>query len=181
MQTWQLYNSATNFLTVVGSFNVFLGPFIGIMFADCFLIRKRTMKLTDLFDESPGTIYWYSKGWNWRAAIAWLPGVWLLLPGLAQQGMASNEIWPGWTRLYQPSWFLGCLVAGTVYMVLDFFWHMPSKTSVDDVYYFGTFGEVPVLPGFENGEVGPGEAKEASWHASEKDIEAQAHAVEASK
>ncbi|UQC77494.1 NCS1 nucleoside transporter [Colletotrichum lupini] len=37
-----------NFLIVAGSFNVFLGPIKGIMFADDFLIRKRTMKLTGL-------------------------------------------------------------------------------------------------------------------------------------
>ncbi|KAK0378967.1 hypothetical protein CLIM01_03664 [Colletotrichum limetticola] len=48
MQPLSLLNSASNFLTVVGSFNVFLGPFKGIMFADDFLIRKRTMKLTGL-------------------------------------------------------------------------------------------------------------------------------------
>jgi NCS1 family nucleobase:cation symporter-1 len=57
MQPCQLYNSATNFLTVVSSFNVFLGPFMGIIFADYFLIRKRTMKFTDLFDESPTMLY----------------------------------------------------------------------------------------------------------------------------
>jgi nucleobase:cation symporter-1, NCS1 family len=28
MQPWQLLNSATNFLTVVGSFNIFLAPFV---------------------------------------------------------------------------------------------------------------------------------------------------------
>ncbi|KAK1467036.1 NCS1 nucleoside transporter [Colletotrichum melonis] len=38
----------SNFRSVVGSFNVFLGPLTGIMFADDFLIRKRTMKLTGL-------------------------------------------------------------------------------------------------------------------------------------
>ncbi|KAK1502182.1 uncharacterized protein CCOS01_01991 [Colletotrichum costaricense] len=48
MQPLSLLNSAGNFLTVVGSFNVFLGPLKGIMFADDFLIRKRTMELTGL-------------------------------------------------------------------------------------------------------------------------------------
>ncbi|KAG7052006.1 NCS1 nucleoside transporter [Colletotrichum scovillei] len=48
MQPLSLLNSASNFRTVVGSFNVFLGPLTGIMFADDFLIRKRTMKLTGL-------------------------------------------------------------------------------------------------------------------------------------
>ncbi|KAI3541007.1 NCS1 nucleoside transporter [Colletotrichum filicis] len=57
MQPLSLLNSAGNFLTVVGSFNVFLGPLKGIMFADDFLIRKRTMELTGLdigtFGDAP--------------------------------------------------------------------------------------------------------------------------------
>jgi NCS1 family nucleobase:cation symporter-1 len=99
MQPWQLYNSATNFLTVIGSFNVFRGPFMGIMFVNYFLIRKHAMKFTDLFDESPTTLYWYRPGWNWRAAIAWTMGLWPLMPGLVQRGLAPTEFWPGWTRL----------------------------------------------------------------------------------
>lgn len=178
MQPWQLYNSATNFLTVVGSFNVFLGPFMGIMFADYFLIRKRTMKLTDLFDESPSTLYWYAKGWNWRAAIAWVAGVWLLMPGLVQRGMAPTEIWPGWTHLYQLSWFVGCLIGGGVYLVLDFFWPMPGKTCVDDVDYFGTFDEMPVLPGLEHGDAAYTVEKAPSQSLSDKDVEAHTRTVE---
>ncbi|KAI1778577.1 NCS1 nucleoside transporter [Hypoxylon cercidicola] len=147
MQPWSLLNSATNFLTVVGSFNVFLGPLMGVMFADYFLLRGTTVKLTDLYGSGPQSIYWYARGWNWRAALAWIAGVWFLLPGLAQRATAPSDVWPGWTRLYQLSWFLGCLVAGLAYLVLDYFWPVPERTAVDDLDYFGTFGEAPVLDG----------------------------------
>ncbi|KAF4931496.1 Uracil permease [Colletotrichum viniferum] len=147
MQPWALLNSASNFLTVVGSFNVFLGPLMGIMFADYFLLRKRTIKLTDLYGNSSGSIYWYTKGWNWRAAIAWCLGAWLFIPGLAQRAVAPSEVWAGWTRLYQLSWFVGCLVSGLIYLLLDYLWPMPEKQAVDDLDYFGTFGDAPVLRG----------------------------------
>ncbi|CAH0058499.1 unnamed protein product [Clonostachys solani] len=143
MQPWSLLNSATNFLTVVGSFNIFLGPLMGIMFADYFLLRKTTIKLTELFSKSPESIYWYTKGWNWRAAVAWPMGVWFLMPGLAQRAVDPTGFWAGWTRLYQLSWFLGCLVSGIVYLALDYFWPMPDKLAVDDLDYFGTFGDPP--------------------------------------
>ncbi|KAH7174874.1 NCS1 nucleoside transporter [Fusarium flagelliforme] len=149
MQPWSLLNSATNFLTVVGSFNVFLGPLMGIMFADYFILRKRTIKLTELYANSQESIYWYSKGWNWRAAIAWGLGVWFLLPGLAQRGMDPKGFWGGWTRLYQIGWFAGCFVSGTIFLGLDYFWPMPEKLAVDDMDYFGTFGDADVLQGFE--------------------------------
>ncbi|SPO03120.1 related to uracil permease [Cephalotrichum gorgonifer] len=145
MQPWSLLNSASNFLTVVGSFNTFLGPLMGIMFADYFLLRKTTIKLTELFSNSPESIYWYTRGWNWRAAVAWPMGVWFLMPGLAQRAVDPKGFWPGWTRLYQLSWFLGCIVAGSVYLLLDYFWPMPEKLAVDDLDYFGTFGDPPSL------------------------------------
>jgi NCS1 family nucleobase:cation symporter-1 len=151
MQPWQLLNSASSFLTVVGSFNVFLGPFMGIMFADYFLLRKRTMKLTDLYEESPKSIYWYSKGWNWRAAIAWVLSVWFLIPGLVQRGIDTDAFWPGWTRLYQLAWFLGALVGGGTYLILERIWPVTNKLSVDDADCFGTFSEIEIIQGVEDG------------------------------
>ncbi|GKT46768.1 transporter aclS [Colletotrichum spaethianum] len=145
MQPWSLINSASNFLTVVGSFNVFLGPLMGIMFADYFLIRKRTIKLTDLYGDSPSSIYWYNRGWNLRAVVSWTLGAWMFIPGLAQRTVAPDEIWAGWTRLYQLSWFVGCLVSGLIYLALHQFWPMPEVLTVDDLDYFGTFGDAPVL------------------------------------
>ncbi|KAF7550218.1 hypothetical protein G7Z17_g5852 [Cylindrodendrum hubeiense] len=150
MQPWSLLNSATNFLTVVGSFNVFLGPLMGIMFADYFLLRKRTIKLTDLYGNSSKSIYWYSKGWNWRAPLAWILGVWFLLPGLAQRAVAPGGFWGGWTRLYQIAWFAGCLVSGLIYLGLDYIWPISDKLAVDDLDYFGTFGDPPAILGVED-------------------------------
>ncbi|KAH6886839.1 NCS1 nucleoside transporter [Thelonectria olida] len=149
MQPWFLLNSATNFLTVVGSFNVFLGPLMGIMFADYFLLRKRSIKLTDLYGSSPQSIYWYYRGWNWRAGVAWVLGVWFLVPGLAQKAAAPGAFWGGWTRLYQLAWFVGCLVSGLLYLALDYWWPMPDKLALDDLDYFGTFGDAPIIAGVE--------------------------------
>lgn len=151
MQPWSLLNSATSFLTVVGSFNVFLGPLMGIMFTDYFLLRRMTIKLTELYSNSPSSIYWYTRGWNWRAGVAWVIGVWYLLPGLAQRGQAPGEIWPGWTRLYQLAWFLGCITSGAVYWTLDYFSPMLGKQAVDEHDYFGTFGDPYVIEGRDIG------------------------------
>ncbi|KAF7558412.1 hypothetical protein G7046_g5735 [Stylonectria norvegica] len=150
MQPWSLLNTATNFLTVVGSFNVFLGPLMGIMFSDYFLLRKTTMKLTDLYGNSSHSIYWYTKGWNWRAVIAWPMGVWFLLPGLAQRAVAPKESWGAWTRLYQLSWFVGFAVSAVTYLALEYFWPISDKLAVDDLDYFGTFGDPPVIRGVES-------------------------------
>ncbi|KAL4919218.1 permease for cytosine/purines, uracil, thiamine, allantoin-domain-containing protein [Aspergillus aurantiobrunneus] len=149
LQPWSLLNSATNFLAVVGSFNIFLGPLMGIMFADYFLLRKTTMKLTALYGSSESSLYWYTRGWNWRAGVAWVVGVWYLIPGLAQRAMASGEVWAGWTRLYELAWFLGCAVSGLVYLGLDLKWPMVGKEAVDEEDVFGTFGEAVQIEGVD--------------------------------
>lgn len=147
MQPWQLLNSASAFLTVVGGYSVFLGPFMGIMFADYFLLRSRNLKLTDLYEMTDKSIYWYWKGVNWRAAVSWVAGVWLLLPGFAEHVRHPSHVWAGWTHLYWLAWFVGCVVAGGLYLLLDIISPMPHKRDVDDADYFGTFTEGDVLDG----------------------------------
>lgn len=144
LQPWSLLNSATSFLTVVGSLSVFLGPLMGIMYADYFIVHRTTMKLTALYGGEE-SIYWFYNGWNWRAVVAWPAGVWFLMPGLVQRVVDADAIWPGWTRLYQLSWFLGCLVSGGVYLVLDYFWPLSSRSAVDEEDYFGTYNGPPVV------------------------------------
>lgn len=132
MQPWRLLNGATNFLTVVGSFNVFLGPFMGIMFVDFYILRKRRIRLRDIYDVSPKSSYWYTRGLNWRAAVAWPAGFWFLLPGLAQRAVEADVVWQGWTQLYDISWFLGAIVSGVIYFALDVWWPMSGKLEVDE-------------------------------------------------
>lgn len=172
MQPWSLLNSATNFLTVVSSLSVFLGPLMGIMFADYFLIRKTTIKLTALYENSENSPYWYWNGWNWRAVLAWPAGVWFLMPGLVQKAVAPDTVWPGWTRLYQLSWYLGCLVSGGIYIFLDHFWPVTERLATDDQDYFGTFDEATTVVGGDviRGDITP---SEFSTQISEKNKPAQ--------
>ncbi|KAK5730195.1 hypothetical protein LTR15_000129 [Elasticomyces elasticus] len=153
MQPWSLLNGASDFLTVVGSFSVFLGPFMGIFFVDYYILRKRTIKLTELYEESPKSLYWYVGGFNWRAVIAWPAGFWFLLPGLAQRATDPGAVWAGWTRLYNLAWFLGFSVAGLTYLLLALISPMRELCAVDDDDYFGTFDD-RVLSGKEPSEDG---------------------------
>ena len=82
-----------------------------------------------------------------------------------------KEIWPGWTRLYQLAWFLGCFSSGLIFLALDYFWPMPEKLAVDEHDYFGTFGDPYVIEGLnmevESDLVVPGEKEDAIAKARE--------------
>lgn len=45
---WRLVNTATVFITVMGSYSVFLGPMVGLMVTSYYVIHRRKLKVTDL-------------------------------------------------------------------------------------------------------------------------------------
>lgn len=67
---WKLVNTATTFLAVLSSYSVFLGPMTGLMISSYFIIHRLKIKVEDLFVGDQRSIYWYTYGVNWRAAIA---------------------------------------------------------------------------------------------------------------
>lgn len=45
---WRLVNTATVFITVMGSYSVFLGPMVGLMVTGYYVIHRRKLKVVDL-------------------------------------------------------------------------------------------------------------------------------------
>jgi len=149
MQPWQLMNGTSNFLSVMGGYAVFLGPFTGVMFADYYIIRKRLLKLSDLYEESERSIYWYTHGINWRAPVAWVMGVWPILPGFVQWIRDPAVEMPGWSKAYYFSWVLGCAISMAVYVGLTYAFPIQGVGIVDDEDVFGTFDKVEFFDGQE--------------------------------
>jgi NCS1 family nucleobase:cation symporter-1 len=84
-----------------------LGPIAGIMIADYFIVRKRSLNLEDLYIR--GGIYEYISGFNLRALAALAAGVVVALVGL----FVPRLHW-----LYEYAWFVGFAVAGILYVAL---------------------------------------------------------------
>lgn len=109
MMPWKLLSdfSAYIFGWLVG-YSGLLGPIAGIMIADYFLVRKAELNVTDLYLR--GGEYEYTRGVNTRALLALAAGIVLALLGL---------VVPAARWLYDYAWFVGFLVAGAVYIVLN--------------------------------------------------------------
>lgn len=73
VQPWQLVNRATTFIEVLNSFSVFLSPIMGLLATDFYILRRRKIRLSHLY-QTTVTSYWYWHGLNWRALAAWLSG-----------------------------------------------------------------------------------------------------------
>lgn len=105
---WKLLSdySAYIFGWLVG-YGGLLGPIAGIMIADYFLVRRAELNVDDLYLRHRS--YEYSGGVNYRALFALVVGITVALLGL---------VIPALRWLYDYSWFVGFLVAGTVHIAL---------------------------------------------------------------
>ncbi|WP_026535381.1 NCS1 family nucleobase:cation symporter-1 [Arthrobacter sp. H14] len=81
----------------VDTLGAVLAPLYGIIIADYYLVRKQRLNLHDLYSTDPDGAYWFTRGWNQRAVVAFsiaavfsILAVWL--PQLAQ---LSGFAWIG--------------------------------------------------------------------------------------
>lgn len=60
---WQITTTAATFIQVLSGFGTFYGPISGILVADFWIVRKRLIKMRDLYIGNEESIYWYSHGY----------------------------------------------------------------------------------------------------------------------
>jgi NCS1 family nucleobase:cation symporter-1 len=108
MQPWKLLADASGYIfTWLLGYSGGLGSIAGVLIADYWLIRRRQLRLEDLY--LPQGQYRYKGGWNWRAVAATLSGCALAWGGL---------IVPALRPLYDYAWFVGFAVAFVLYTLL---------------------------------------------------------------
>ncbi|KAE8356994.1 permease for cytosine/purines, uracil, thiamine, allantoin-domain-containing protein [Aspergillus coremiiformis] len=83
IQPWQIIANGAIFTATLNSFGVILFPLMGTMVADYYVVRRQQIKLSDLYRADVHSIYWFHRGFNWRAFAAWLVGFAPSIPGLA--------------------------------------------------------------------------------------------------
>lgn len=76
---WNYVNNVTTFITVLSGWSIFLSGMTGILIFDYFLVRKQQLRKADMYKSGRSSAYWYTMGFNWRAIVAWMMGVWPLL------------------------------------------------------------------------------------------------------
>lgn len=153
---WKLVNTATIFLAVLSSYSVFLGPMTGLMISSYFIINRRRIKVDDLFIGNSLSIYWYTCGLNWRAAVAvraclslpcnlhneinyefanlsqWFCGTVPSLPGFVAYVNPKVNVPAGLMHLYYICFIVGLAISATVYCTLHTLFPVSSITNFVD-------------------------------------------------
>ncbi|KAL2104909.1 hypothetical protein VUR80DRAFT_9361 [Thermomyces stellatus] len=139
MCPWELLASATTFINVLSAYAVFLGPMCGLMVAEFWVNRRTRVKLSDLYDPSPDGIYYYCKGFNWRAFAAWVIGFAPLLPGFVKTLNDSASVPEEALHLYYLAFPLGFVVSFVLHAGFTRMFPPPGLGEMDDVDIFDTF------------------------------------------
>jgi NCS1 family nucleobase:cation symporter-1 len=114
---WQILSSAGTFLSVISGLGVFIAPMTGIMLADYIVVRRRKVKIEDLYNGTPSSIYWFHNGFHWRAILAFVLGAWPFCPGfiitLVHPSSTSN-----WVKLFNISFLVGLSIGFISFLVI---------------------------------------------------------------
>lgn len=101
---WWLLDEISGLLIFVSGF---LGPVLGILICDYFIVRNKSLDVKALFD--PKGKYAYGNGYNKSAMIAFGVGIAAAMIGLLVPALAF---------LYTLSWFTGFIIALGIYYIL---------------------------------------------------------------
>ncbi|MCJ7712221.1 MAG: NCS1 family nucleobase:cation symporter-1, partial [Chloroflexi bacterium] len=126
IQPWNLLADANSYIfTWLGTYGGATGAIAGVLIADYWLIRRKNLKLADLY-RTEG-VYRYAKGWNWIAVLALVVGVVMAIGG-ANSGLDANGVTTGpfpvdgiigfLKPFYDYSWVVGLIVSFVIYWLL---------------------------------------------------------------
>tara|TARA_R110000737_G_scaffold2923_8_gene8961 strand:- start:274856 stop:276295 length:1440 start_codon:yes stop_codon:yes gene_type:complete len=111
---WRLVNDmgAYIFTWLIG-YSALLGPIVGIMLCDYFLIRKTRIQTDDLYDANGPY-----RGINKRAMFVLIVAVLPNIPGFINAASNKAIFPPIFDSIYHYAWFVGVLISVVLYRVL---------------------------------------------------------------
>ena len=115
------------------------------MVCDYWVLRKRCLKLSDLYHPRPDGIYHYWHGINWRSYAAWAIGWSYLIPGFAHAVTPSVTVPEACTNLYYLAFPLGFAVSFLAHWAINTAFPPPGLREKDAVDYYGTFTDEEAL------------------------------------
>jgi NCS1 family nucleobase:cation symporter-1 len=107
MMPWKLLSSSHNYIAWLIGYSGFLGPIAGVLIADYFVVRKKRLRIWELY-RMPGA-YEYTGGFNLRAICALALGCVVAFLGLVYRPLRF---------LFDYAWFVGFIVAFVMHTAL---------------------------------------------------------------
>ncbi|HXH02787.1 MAG TPA: NCS1 family nucleobase:cation symporter-1 [Candidatus Competibacteraceae bacterium] len=107
---WNLFNSPEVIHYTLDVLAAFIGPLFGILLVDFYLVKRQCIHVDDLYNDKPGSRYWYDNGVNRTAVKALIPAV---LIGIV------ISFTPALKPVADFAWFIGVFFGGLFYKVFS--------------------------------------------------------------
>ncbi|KAK3939995.1 allantoin permease [Diplogelasinospora grovesii] len=118
---WKILASASKFTTFLAGYGLFMASVVAIMIADYFLLTKGNVFVAWLYDPtSENKHYYYHRGWNVQAYIAYIAGIALPFAGFV--GTLGPDVSEAAAHMGQLGWILSFVVSFAVYWGLCLVW-----------------------------------------------------------
>ncbi|MGW5446633.1 NCS1 family nucleobase:cation symporter-1 [Streptomyces asiaticus] len=103
---WKLYSSPVVIQYFLGGLGAFLGPLVAILLVDYYLVRRGRIDVDALFSADAAGAYYYRRGFNPEAVIAFVP---------AAAVSAVLALVTFFADVAPFSWCFGLVIAGGIY------------------------------------------------------------------
>lgn len=131
---WKILASASVFTTFLSGYGLFMASVAAIMIADYWVVTKGNVFVAWLYDPtSSNKHYYFNKGWNVQAYIAYVCGVALPFPGFI--GSLGVSVKSPATHLGDLGWILSFTITFVVYVALCMVWPTSSQKAVKEMGY----------------------------------------------
>jgi NCS1 family nucleobase:cation symporter-1 len=107
---WKLYANPVAVNYFIGGVGALMGPLLGIMLVDYYLVRRTVVDVEALYSEDPSGPYYYENGFSRKAIIA------LVISGAVALAVAYV---PSLSSLAHFSWPIGLVVGGGLCFFLN--------------------------------------------------------------
>ncbi|KAF8864865.1 putative allantoin permease [Acephala macrosclerotiorum] len=125
---WKIYASAATFTKFLSGYGLFMGGLTGVMVVDYYL-TKGNLFVGNLYDgKKTNPTYYYTKGWNWQAYVAYACGFAIGFPGFC--GNLGAKVSTTARELGYLGWILAFSVSIIVYVGLCLIWPTQSQRAV---------------------------------------------------
>ncbi|KAJ7475748.1 permease for cytosine/purines, uracil, thiamine, allantoin-domain-containing protein [Mycena latifolia] len=126
LNPWKLLVSAGTFIEVLAGFGIFYGPMAGIMVADFWIVRRRKLKMEDLYLGNSDSIYWYWHGFNLRTIATFIISFLPMFPGYIQETSNLEHPTDAAIKITTLGFILGFCISLIVYPIINFFFPPPG-------------------------------------------------------
>lgn len=129
---WKILASASVFTTFLSGYGIFMASVVAIMVCDYYALTKGNVFIGHLYNGSKNNAhYYYNRGWNIQAIIAYICGVALPFPGFV--GTLGASVSTSATNLGRLGWILSFSVSFVVYFVLCKVWPTQNQKIIKEM------------------------------------------------